>query len=1071
MKNILKHIISILISNIILIQAFMPIVSYAEDSKIGADGLIMLNIKGTDRTVTKTTTIDEIKNWYAGEHIFETPSLYGGKAYSFYVGSNFDDYLYIETIADGTIFSYGSVDPSYKTNTYSFGDEYPYTERNVLYGCLLSDDGKIIGGVYYNKKAYLNGNTNKIKQAYKDAFEEEYCKENKIEKSEIGTEKDTGRQPEIIRNLSKHAILMYNGLIHYYNRDESFMQTDRDENGDTSFTTFDEFFDINNQFIEFKTTAFNYIDDMNYNSDYYYVLGAKSDCEIYNSYYIFNPLQMAGMARIQKNTNLSNRNIPVWTYNYNEKKLQGISFWKDCFKRIEKVELTQEQQERYKKLREYYAKGEEKLNKEEGMYKTLPYYDEPEKMVAGELLQSKKEGIRDYFNAIRAGCGLKPVQIGEQGFDIAQHMTTLLQYRFEKFGTGLSHHPDKPEGVSQEYFDIAVRTGTSWGDSLSFMARTANSEGMKQHINNMLFDDNKDYQYGHRHHLLTSFYSDFGYGITGFFASLQLKGANGDYAPCVAWPACNGVTMMESLGQRNFAWTIKFYELYYEILDSCKTEIKNLNTGKVYTFDKEEGDVDSRRLYQNLTFDDITYSFANKILLKEPEIKPMAGEVYEVTVKGIKNVKTGNIEDYTYRTAFVYGDSSKDIETPKSIDIEVDENLEKTSANTYTGKVGNEYKLNAIIDDLNAVDKKITWSSSNSEYVSVNQYGKIKINKEGKDAIITVSLDADKNIQKKIKITPEDFKIIIDNDKIKNNTYTFTSLNEILQLPVYLSNGEDTTFTYSSSNEKAIKINENGTATSVAGGFANITVTDTKSGKSVICDCYVQVPVILSDGSKAYVGDMNRDGIFNALDTANILDSYKNNPSTDQILVGDINGDGNLTSLDASKAIDLFKAGIFLPGKYYPITKVSLNKTELTLQPNKNETLKATIEPENTTDSPKLTWKSGDESIAKVDETGKVTAIAKGSTEITATSANGKEDKCNITVIENIDKPQKLKGDVNGNGIVELTDYSMILKHVKGIKLLEGEQKERADVNENGTIELTDYSMVLKHVKGIKLLF
>ena len=62
------------------------------------------------------------------------------------------------------------------------------------------------------------------------------------------------------------------------------------------------------------------------------------------------------------------------------------------------------------------------------------------------------------------------------------------------------------------------------------------------------------------------------------------------------------------------------------------------------------------------------------------------------------------------------------------------------------------------------------------------------------------------------------------------------------------------------------------------------------------------------------------------------------------------------------------------------------------------------------------------------------------------------------------------KGDVNGNGIVELTDYSMILKHVKGIKLLEGEQKQRADVNGNGTIELTDYSMVLKHVKGIKLL-
>ena len=63
------------------------------------------------------------------------------------------------------------------------------------------------------------------------------------------------------------------------------------------------------------------------------------------------------------------------------------------------------------------------------------------------------------------------------------------------------------------------------------------------------------------------------------------------------------------------------------------------------------------------------------------------------------------------------------------------------------------------------------------------------------------------------------------------------------------------------------------------------------------------------------------------------------------------------------------------------------------------------------------------------------------------------------------------KGDVNGNGTIEMTDYSMILKHVKGIKTLTGEQLERADVNGNGTIEMTDYSMVLKHVKGIKLLY
>ncbi|MBR3249544.1 MAG: C40 family peptidase [Clostridia bacterium] len=90
---------------------------------------------------------------------------------------------------------------------------------------------------------------------------------------------------------------------------------------------------------------------------------------------------------------------------------------------------------------------------------------------------------------------------------------------------------------------------------------------------------------------------------------------------------------------------------------------------------------------------------------------------------------------------------------------------------------------------------------------------------------------------------------------------------------------------------------------------------------------------------------------------------------------------------------------------------------------------------------------------------------------LTTRRRNGRTWLNNLTYVLSFgENNEELIGDVNGNGIVELTDYSMILKHVKGIKLLEGEQLERADVNQNGNIDLTDYSMVLKHVKGIKLL-
>ena len=65
--------------------------------------------------VTTTTTIDDIKK-VLGEPKLTTPSAFGGNAYTFYTDDNYSNYLYIETTKDEKIFSFGSVDPSYKTS-------------------------------------------------------------------------------------------------------------------------------------------------------------------------------------------------------------------------------------------------------------------------------------------------------------------------------------------------------------------------------------------------------------------------------------------------------------------------------------------------------------------------------------------------------------------------------------------------------------------------------------------------------------------------------------------------------------------------------------------------------------------------------------------------------------------------------------------------------------------------------------------------------------------------------------------------------------------------------------------
>ena len=78
-----------------------------------------------------------------------------------------------------------------------------------------------------------------------------------------------------------------------------------------------------------------------------------------------------------------------------------------------------------------------------------------------------------------------------------------------------------------------------------------------------------------------------------------------------------------------------------------------------------------------------------------------------------------------------------------------------------------------------------------------------------------------------------------------------------------------------------------------------------------------------------------------------------------------------------------------------PATGISLNKSTLELTVGESETLVATVEPSDTTDT--VVWTSSKESVATVDNTGKVTAVAPGTATITA-KAGDKTATCTVTV-------------------------------------------------------------------------
>jgi|LSQX01.1.fsa_nt_gb hypothetical protein len=70
------------------------------------------------------------------------------------------------------------------------------------------------------------------------------------------------------------------------------------------------------------------------------------------------------------------------------------------------------------------------------------------------------------------------------------------------------------------------------------------------------------------------------------------------------------------------------------------------------------------------------------------------------------------------------------------------------------------------------------------------------------------------------------------------------------------------------------------------------------------------------------------------------------------------------------------------------VSAISVEPTELTLTVGDTGQITATVEPDNATNKD-VTWESSDDTVATVDENGKVTAVAQGTSTITVTTSDG----------------------------------------------------------------------------------
>ena len=340
--------------------------------------------------------------------------------------------------------------------------------------------------------------------------------------------------------------------------------------------------------------------------------------------------------------------------------------------------------------------------------------------------------------------------------------------------------------------------------------------------------------------------------------------------------------------------------------------------------------------------------------------------------------------------------------TQAGIPIEPTITLDKTSVTLTEGE---STPLNATINPESLAGLAVSWASSDESVVTTtkeaNRSCELVAVKEG-TATITASFGSLKAtcevtvVKKVVEVTD----ITLD----KTSLELVTGESETLTATVKPDDATDPTVTWSSSDEKIATVDQNGKVTGVAVG--GVTITAKAGDKTATCavtvsEAVVPVTEISLDKDKLELTEGDTETLTATVKPDNATDKKVTWSSSDEN-IATVDDAGKVTAVKEGTVTITAKAGdktatceVIVNKKVIPVTKVTLDRTSLSLEPGETAELKATVEPDDATDKT-VTWTSSDETIATVAD-GVVTAVAEGEVVITAT-AGDKSATCDVTV-------------------------------------------------------------------------
>ncbi len=324
---------------------------------------------------------------------------------------------------------------------------------------------------------------------------------------------------------------------------------------------------------------------------------------------------------------------------------------------------------------------------------------------------------------------------------------------------------------------------------------------------------------------------------------------------------------------------------------------------------------------------------------------------------------------------------------------------------------GETYQLNATVLPEDCYDKSYEWSSADAEIAAVTADGLVTAKAPGTVKLTCKSLESG-------VYTTVDFTVhepVTDFSVEEEEITLYTPFTKKLTTSFLPLNASDKSVTWTSSDETVVKVSEDGVVTAVGKGEATVTAKSNDSGITDTCK------FVIFTGVEDIITEKNA---YSLHETTSLKVNYTLNPQvvddpritftsgdegiftvTDEgVITGVVPGEAELTiasvqNPDAKKIIPVRVTRA--------VTGIEISESEKLIYAGKESALSATVLPADASDKTVI-WTSADESIARVDADGKVTAVARGFTEITATTKDGGfVKKCSIEVVQ---LPEKVTG-------------------------------------------------------------